>query len=250
MDIYYRGFDSNSPISSAGKHITAFATRLVLSILRSMKHLDDAAYDAFMKVVTVDNLWAMCLILGGWMLSTLIGGPVGAAVNAILLYLGVREFYERIAEIYTPLKDWLSAAYEAKNESDLEISAKHFATGLANGAITVIEFVVLHKLFKATESKLLKRFPAPDWMRTTWDRTVGERLRRRRPGEADKAAAEKDKAGGAVPILAGALQTQGARRAATATAFPVLPVVAVGAALVVSVGVVAAAFATDKEGKR
>ena len=77
---------------------------------------------------------------------------------------------------------------------------------------------------------------------------MGERLRRRRSGEADKAAAEKDKAGGAVPILAGALQTQGARRAADATAFPVWPV-AVGAALVVSLGVVAATLAS-KEGKR
>jgi hypothetical protein len=108
MDIYYRGFDSNSPISSATNTLRRLRRGLFCRFSQSMKHLDDAAYDAFMKVVTVDNLWAMCLILGGWMLSTLIGGPVGAAVSAILLYLGVREFYERIAEIYTPLKDWLS----------------------------------------------------------------------------------------------------------------------------------------------
>ena len=112
MDIYYRGFDSDSPITSATKHLSSFAVRLLLSMLRSIKHLDDAAFDALMKVVSIDNLWALCIILGGWMLSALIGGPVGAAVSAILLYLGVREFYERIAEIYTPPK---AASYAGPN---------------------------------------------------------------------------------------------------------------------------------------
>lgn len=240
MEIYYHGFDAGSPISSGTKHITAFAARLVLSMCRSIKHLDDAAYDAFMKSVTIENIWAMCLILAGWLISSIIGGPVGAAVSAILLYLGVREFYDRIAEIYQPLKDWLLTAYHAKEDSDLETAAKHFATGLANGAITVLEFVVLHKLFRATEAKLLRRFPAPDWLRTAWERTVGERLKRRQSAGAEKVA-DKDKAGGAVPVLAGALQAQGVRRAASDSGFPVLPLAAVGAALVVSVGVVALA---------
>lgn len=248
MDIYFRGFDSDSPITSATKHLSSFAVRLLLSMLRSIKHLDDAAFDALMKVVSIDNLWALCIILGGWMLSALIGGPVGAAVSAILLYLGVREFYERIAEIYTPLKDWLSTAYNAKDDKDLEKASEHFAVGLANGAITVIEFVVLHKLFKATESQLFKRFPPPDWLRTTWDRTVGERLRRRpTKSAAEKAAAEKDQAGGAVPVLAGALQTQGARRAAGSASFPVGSVVAISAAVALALGLTIVAATTTEE---
>jgi hypothetical protein len=174
--------------------------------------------------------------------------PVGAAVSAILLYLGVREFYERIAEIYTPLKDWLSTAYNAKDDKDLEKASEHFAVGLANGAITVIEFVVLHKLFKATESQLFKRFPPPDWLRTTWDRTVGERLRRRpTKSAAEKAAAEKDQAGGAVPVLAGALQTQGARRAAGSASFPVGSVVAISAAVALALGLTIVAATTTEE---
>jgi hypothetical protein len=109
----------------------------------------------------------------------------------------------------------------------------------------VLEFVVLHKLFKATETRLLKRFPPPQWMRTTWDRTVGERLRRRRPEPKPSSAAD-DKSG-AVPLLAGALQTQGARRAAAeSSGFPVGPVVAVGAALALSVGVVAVGLSSDR----
>ena len=246
MEIYYRGFEADSPITSGAKHITAFAARLALSMLRSVKHLDDAAYDAFVKVVTVENLWALCIILGGWMLSAIIGGPVGVAVSAILLYLGVREFYDRIAEIYTPLKEWLKTAYDAKDDSDLERAAQHFATGLAQGGMMVLEFVVLHKLFKATEGRLLKRFPPPEWMRTTWDRTVGERLRRRSRPEPKQASGTDDKSG-AVPLLAGALQTQGARRAAAeSSGFPVGPVVAIGAALALSVGVVAVGLSSDR----
>jgi hypothetical protein len=73
-------------------------------------------------------------------------------------------------------------------------------------------------------------------------------MRRRQTQSAQKVA-EKDKAGGAVPVLAGALQAQGLRRAARGDGFPLLPVAAVGAALVVSVGVVSVALTTKGQGR-
>jgi hypothetical protein len=69
MDIYYRGFDSNSPISSGAKHLTACAARLLLAMLRSIQYMDDAAVEAFHEYISVDNIWLLCLMLAGWLLG-------------------------------------------------------------------------------------------------------------------------------------------------------------------------------------
>ena len=246
IDIYYHGFDAQSPITTGAKHISAFAARLVLSILRSIKHLDDATFDALAKVLTVDNLWACMIILAGWMIASIIGGPVGAAVNAILIYFGIQELYDRIGEIYHPLKDWLQGAYDAKKDDDLEAPAKSFATGLANGAITVLEFVILHKVFKATSSALTKRLPPPAWLETTWERTVGERMKRRR---AKPAKEPDDGKSQAVTTIAGTLQTQGVKAAATRSGVSLGPIIAVGVGVVTIATVTTIAVVATRDRK-
>lgn len=247
MDIYYRGFESQSPISSAAKHVSAFAARLVLSVLRSVSYLDDATFAALEKVLTLNNLWACMLIFAGWMLASIIGGPVGAAVNALLLYFGIQELYDRIGEIYHPLKDWLQGSYDATKDDELEAPAKSFATGLANGAITVLEFVILHKLFKATESALTKRLPPPAWLEAVWKRTMGERARTRR-AKPDKKANDKSQA---VTTIAGTLQAQGVKAAANkAGSASVGPLVAVGVGVVTVVTLTTIAVVSAGRDKR
>ena len=91
MDVFYRGFDSGSPITTGAKHLSAAAARLMLSMINSIKYMDDAALAAFLKVVNVKNIWGLALILTGWLIVSLIGGPIGAAVNALLLYIGIKE---------------------------------------------------------------------------------------------------------------------------------------------------------------
>lgn len=237
MDLYYQGFEAHSPVASGTKHLTACAARFAVSMVRSIQYLDDAAKAAFLKVITIENLWALCLIFAGWMIASIIGGPVGAAVNAILLYLGVREFYDRIHEIYTPLRDWFEQAYNAKDDKDIDNAARSFAIGLANGGITVLEFVILHKLFKTTEKNLLSKFGPPEWLREIWRRTVGKRgAGKPTVPEAEPKPPEKDKAGSAVPVIAGSLQAAGVRRAAGG--FPTGAIVAGG--LVAAVGVTTA----------
>lgn len=252
MDIFYRGFDSGSPISSGAKHLTAAAARLLVSMIRSIKYLDDAALAAFLKVVTINNVWALSLILAGWLLASLIGGPVGAAVNAILLYIGLREIYSRISEIYEPLKSWILGAYEATNDAMLDEAGKSFAVGLANGVLTILEFIVLHRIFRAAEAALSKRFPRPEWLQATWDRAVGERTQRKpastttepKPSDPTKKTAAQ-RAEEALPVITGGLQTKGAIRAADA-AFPVAPVVAAGAGVLVVAGLAVAALGSSK----
>ena len=250
MDVFYRGFDSGSPITTGAKHLTAAAGRLMLSMINSIKYMDDAALAAFLKVVNVKNIWGLALILTGWLIVSLIGGPIGAAVNALLLYIGIKEIYSRISEIYQPLKDWLIKSYEAKDEAALDDAGKSFATGFANGVVTILEFVVLHRIFRAAEAALSKRFPPPDWLQVTWERVLGERTRAQATprGTTPKPKTAAERAEEALPILAGPVQYQGAIRASEDLGFPVLPVAAAGVGLTALIGL--AVVGLSKGGKK
>jgi hypothetical protein len=178
MDIYYRGFDSDSPISTGTKHLTACAARLLIAMLRSIQYMDDAAIEAFNKYISIDNIWMLCLMLAGWLLAAVVGGTIGAAVGAILAFLGAQELFDRLNDIYAPLKDWALLAYNANNDDDIDKAAKKFAPAFATGFLTAIEFVVLHKIFRSSAALLSKRFPRPGWIDPVWDRTVKERGKR------------------------------------------------------------------------
>lgn len=254
MDIFYRGFDGSAPISTGAKHLSAAAARLMISMIRSVKFMDDAALAAFLNVVNVKNIWGLCLILAGWLIASLIGGPIGAAVNAILLYIGLREIYSRLSSIYQPMKDWILGAYEATDDAALDKAGKSFAEGFANGVVTILEFIVLHRIFRASEAALSKRFPRPDWLQATWDRVLGERSQPKSPraaGEPRPKATEPrpktaaERAEEALPIITGGLQVRGALRAAE-EGFPVLPTVAAGAGLLLAVGLTVAALSSGK----
>ena len=244
MDVFYRGFDSGSPITTGAKHLSAAAARLMLSMINSIKYMDDAALAAFLKVVNVKNIWGLALILTGWLIVSLIGGPIGAAVNALLLYIGIKEIYSRISEIYQPLKDWLIKSYEAKDDAAIDDAGKSFATGFANGVVTILEFIVLHRIFRTAEAALSKRFPRPEWLQTTWDRVVGERIQRKpakvasepAPPELRKTATQR--AEESLPVITKGLRTLGAIRVAE-SGFPVFPVVAAGAGALVAAGLTA-----------
>jgi hypothetical protein len=242
MDIYYRGFDSDSPISTGTKHLTACAARLLIAMLRSIQYMDDAAIEAFNKYVKIDNIWMLCLMLAGWLLAAVVGGTIGAAVGAILAFLGAQELFDRLNDIYAPLKDWALLAYNANNDDDIDKAAKKFAPAFATGFLTAIEFVVLNKIFRSSAALLSKRFPRPGWIDPVWDRTVKERSKRgkRKADESVKTA---------LPQMMATLQTKGAMSVARGGGFPVGAVVVAGVGLTVGTVVMVAAL-SGKERSR
>ena len=242
MDIYYRGFDSNSPISSGAKHLTACAARLLLAMLRSIQYMDDAAVEAFHKYISVDNIWLLCLMLAGWLLAVVVGGTIGAAVGAILAFLGAQELFERLNDIYTPLKEWALLAYNAKNDDDIDKAARQFAPAFATGFLTAIEFVVLHKIFRASAALLSKRFPRPTWIDPVWERTAKERGNRGK-SKADESAKT------ALPQMITTLQTKGAIRAAKSGDFPVGSIAVAGLAVTVATALTVAAISSKERGR-
>lgn len=242
MDIYYRGFDSNSPISSGAKHLTACAARLLLAMLRSIQYMDDAAVEAFHKYISVDNIWLLCLMLAGWLLAVFVGGTIGAAVGAILAFLGAQELFERLNDIYTPLKEWALLAYNANNDDDIDKAARQFAPAFATGFLTAIEFVVLHKIFRASAALLSKRFPRPTWIDPVWERTAKERGNRGKR-KADESAKT------ALPQMITTLQTKGAIRAAKSGDFPVGSIAVAGLAVTVATALTVAAISSKERGR-
>lgn len=226
MDLFYRGYDPAAPVTSAAEHLGAAAARMALSIVDSIVLLPDAAWSEFKRLLAVEHLWALCLVLGGWLIATLIGGVAGAAVNAVLIGYGLKDLWERLSIMGAALRKWAGAFYHAQSEAELQIAGPHFAEALSVGGLGVLELILTHKAFRLAEAPLLKRFPVPEWLRSRYAESLAKRERAQAPKEPPKEEGKKPQAplsdrihrlGSQVP----ALPLAGARR--VANEFPALP---------------------------
>jgi len=244
MDLFYRGYDPNARITSAAKHLSAAAARFAVSIVRSIPNLPDAAWAEFQRLLTVEALWSLCLVLAGWLIATVVGGLIGLAVNGLLIIYGLVELWDQVKGIAGSIQQWATSAYEAQSDADLERAAKHFATALSAGGITVLEVVVTHRVFRAVEVKLRDRYPTPDWLRKQYEEETRKRAVARKP---EQKPSLPDHVGKAVEVVASGSRAEGMRK--VANEFPTTAVVIGG--VVVGVGTVAAlAWAVSTDGKK
>lgn len=225
MDLYFKGYDPDARITSAAKHLSAAAARFAASIVRSIPHLPDAAWQELQRLLTVEALWSLCLVLAGWLVATVVGGLVGLAVNALLIAYGLSELWKQIKAAGGELQAWAMAAYQAQNDAELDLAAQHFATALSVGGITILEVVLSHRVFRAVEGVLRERFPTPDWLKKQYDEAAKQREKPRRPIER------------AAEVLTGGVRLEGAKK--VAEDFPTAAVALGGA--VVAVGSLAVA---------
>ena len=248
MDLYYRSYDPAAPITSGAQHLSAAAARFAMSIVLSIPHLPDAAWEEFKRLLTVNALWSLCLILAGWVIATVVGGVIGLAVNALLIVYGLVELWEQIQEVGHELRDWAVTAYEAHNDAELDVAAQHFATALTKGGITLLEVLVTHRVFRAVEGKIRERFPTPDWLSKQYERAARLRDEAPRPSEPET---KIDKVRRTVEKLAdvttSGVRYEGAKRAAED--FPTLAV-ALGGALLAAGTVAVAAWAGSAKARK
>ncbi len=241
MDLYYRESDN------IAKHYSAAAARLAYSMVRAIPNLPEAAWREMQRLLTVESLWALCLVLAGWLIATVLGGAVGLAVNGLLIVYGLWELWDEIKAIANDLKEWAISAYYAKSEADLETAGQHFAQALAGGGLTVLEVVVTHRAFRAIETKISTRYPPPKELQKEYERAVRQRESRiateKKLSEQVRDAGEK--AVKAAKDIASGARGEGMRRAADA--FPTGAVIA--AAVVGTTVVVGAAFALGGDRK-
>lgn len=203
MDLFYRDFDSGDRIRSGAMHLSAAAARLAMSIVLSIPQLPDAVWSEVKQLLTVDTIWGLCLVLAGWLIATVIGGLVGLAVNGLLIAYGVVEMWDQLRDVASTIKQWVSAAYYAANQSELSAAGKHFAELLSSGGLTILQLLVTHRIFRSVERRLRQAIPTPEWLRGRYEEAVTERERSR----TKKVAQE-------VSDAASALRGPGAKRAA------------------------------------
>ncbi len=186
--VFYRDFAADSPITTGAQHLSAAATRLAFSIVYSITELPDAIWQQFKELLTPDTLWGLALVVAAWLIATIIGGPIGAAINGLLAAYGLYELWPVVKAVVGDLWAWLRTAYYADSEDELHASGKHFADALAKGGITTLEAIVTHRVFHGTAKKIRERFPTPEWLRKSYaeqetkrsSRKVDEEARRRR----------------------------------------------------------------------
>lgn len=184
MDIFEKGKAPNTTIAGASQALARAAGRFVLSMIWSLRYLEPAAADHFRSLLTPQSLWVLGIILAGWAIATLVGGPIALVINGLLGAYGLYQIYEQLALTWQNLKGWALTAYRAQNEAQLEEAARFFATAVTDGVLTLLEVILTHRVFKSVESGLKKRYPAPEWLKAEYDRALNEAgQKRRKPTE-------------------------------------------------------------------
>ena len=157
--------------------LTAAAYRAADSILRSTKYLLPSIGQELLALLTLDTLWGLCLLAAGWFLVSVISGPLGLAVNVVLLGYGVYSAWGTIEETYEQFKDWFWGFYSARNEADLD--------GVVQGGMFALQLLLTHRAVRFASKRIVKRYPPPDKLR---QRFVEEQ---KRATEQKQAAIEK-----------------------------------------------------------
>jgi hypothetical protein len=228
-DIYYRDYDSENPTSSVAKIFVAASARCAYSMIWSLKYATEEIADRFLALLNPSVLWSFCLILVGWLIASVIGGAVGAAVNALLLAYGLYQIWDDIKAIWDNLKSWPVAFWNAKNDEELEEAAKQFAVILGTGGWLVIEAVITHKAFKTVSQALEGRFKPPRGTEREY-----QKAKERNAQEKARRLAEKAATG---------IKARGAEDLAKRAEIPAA--VFIGAAVVVVTGAIVAVAASS-----
>lgn len=241
--VFYREFSADSPITTGAQHLSAAATRLSFSIVYAITELPEATWLEFKQLFTPDTLWGLAIVVAAWLLATIIGGPIGAAINGVLLAYGLYELWPVVKAVAGDLWAWLRTAYYAETEEDLHKAARYFAEALAKGGITTLEAIVTHRVFHGAAKKIRERWPTPDWLRRTYAEQEAKRSSRRPEEETRRRrqAVEEALSSGASTVLIPA-----GRGAGDAVGGLIIG----GVAVVAVLGAVAGAVALSRKGGR
>jgi len=185
MDLFYR-FEPNflrpgPPTANEGaKALSSYASRLSFSVLAATQYMPTEGAEYLLSILNAGTLFVVCLTLAGWALASIVGGPLGIVVNALLAIYGIWQIWSDIKELKDELKEWLALSYSANNEADLEAAGKSFARATVHGVLTLLQGIVTHKVFAYARRKLAKRYPPPPDLETQYQRRVNEVAERRK----------------------------------------------------------------------
>ena len=190
MDEFYSGEDTE-------KRLVAVAYRAADSILRSTKYLLPSVGQELLGLFTLDTLWGLCLLAAAWFIISVVSGPLGIAVNVLFLAYGLYSAWGTIEQTYERFRDWFWGFWEAQSESDLDKAGAHFAKGVVQGGVFLLELLLTHKTLRYASGKLVKRYPPPEKLRQRFEKESRKRsdedVSRKRSEESRKASEESRK---------------------------------------------------------
>ena len=182
-------------IEEAKTAIVATAQRMARSIAYSREHLTGAALETAASIFTTANLWALCILFAGWVIGTVVSGPIGIAANALLVAWGLYSSYEILTELFKNGKEWALLCYEAKSEGDLKVAGAVFAKLFVGGLADILQVVILHRTFRALRSKINNKIPPPAEVEGfKKGEAKAEPKTESKPAEAEKPKADEAKA--------------------------------------------------------
>lgn len=182
-------------IEEAKTAIVATAQRMARSIAYSREHLTGAALETAASIFTTANLWALCILFAGWVIGTVVSGPIGIAANALLVAWGLYSSYEILTELFKNGKEWAVLCYEAKSDGDLKVAGAVFAKLFVGGLADILQVVILHRTFRALRSKINNKIPPPAEVEGfKKGEAKAEPKTESKPAEAEKPKADESKA--------------------------------------------------------
>ena len=144
----------------------------------SISELPEAVWLEFKQLLSPETLWGLAIVVAAWLIATIIGGPIGAGVNGVLVAYGLYELWPVVKAIAGDLWAWLRTAYYADTEEELHKSALYFADALAKGGITTLEAIVTHRVFHGAAKRIRERWPTPEWLRQRYMEQETKRSKR------------------------------------------------------------------------
>ena len=148
-------------IEEAKTAIVSTAQRMAKSIAYSREHMAGAALETALSMFTTANLWALCILFAGWVIGTVVSGPIGIAANALLVAWGLYSSYEILMELFKNSKEWAVLCYEAKSDADLKVAGAVFAKLFVGGLADILQVVILHRTFRSLRAKINSKIPPP-----------------------------------------------------------------------------------------
>lgn len=241
--VFYRDFSADSPVTTGAQHLSAAATRLAYSIVYSIDELPEAIWQEFKQLLAPDALWGLVIVVAAWIIATIIGGPIGAAINGLLVAYGLYELWPVVKAVAGDLWAWARTAYFATTEAELHKAGGYFAEALAKGGITTLEAIVTHRVFRGAAKKMRERWPTPDWLKERYAEQETRRGSRKAEEEARRRPSRVEES---LSSAAAAAIVPAGRGAGDAVSGLVIG----GVAVVAVLGAVAGAVALGKKGGR
>ncbi len=198
--------------SSSGatmKTIAAGGARLARALLLGLEKTPAKLGKKGLELLDIHNLWTTALILVFWLAASVIGGPLGIAVNGVLIALALASIPALAVELGTEFRDGLVLSWTASSEQELGFAGTYFAEAFSTIGVEAFQLFVTHRVFVTLKPTLLKRFKVPLSLETEAKaaRTrieakltaAAEKERKGKLSELVKTAAELTAAGGVKP---------------------------------------------------